>query len=359
MSVFDDTRADWDAREPTRALTRVSLKSRIGVSWHWIGGGRGPGATGSHATCLRQVRAWQYLHQYGAMGAKDIGYNGLICQHARAIEGRGIDWAGSHSPGVNDVHIGYQFMVGALDPFPSDAMIARAVKLRADTAALAPNIRRDWGHRDDPEASTECCGDGLHSWVHSGGPTKAATVTAPGVYPGHALRRGDTGPKVVELQTALGITADGSYGPATEAAVRNYQTSHGLLVDGITGPQTWVSIFEEDDMQLTDPIGGGYTVQDALNRIMGAVPAGAALSRPDADGKPPRLLDSGDGGHLVRKLDAVTIELAAVKSALGVLANSQGLDPGLITKMLTEAVTDAAAAAAAEIAARLANPQES
>ncbi|GLV60308.1 hypothetical protein KDH_71280 [Dictyobacter sp. S3.2.2.5] len=55
---------------------------------------------------------------------------------------------------------------------------------------------------------------------------------------------GSSGPAVTALQRQLNahgasLTVDGSFGPATEAAVKNLQSSHGLTVDGIAGPQTW------------------------------------------------------------------------------------------------------------------------
>lgn len=56
------------------------------------------------------------------------------------------------------------------------------------------------------------------------------------------LQQGSTGPAVFTLQTALHITADGDFGPQTQAAVITFQTHNGLTPDGVVGPLTWVRI---------------------------------------------------------------------------------------------------------------------
>ena len=49
------------------------------------------------------------------------------------------------------------------------------------------------------------------------------------------VKRGDRGDAVRKIQSALGVGADGVFGPVTERAVKRFQRSNGLLVDGIVG----------------------------------------------------------------------------------------------------------------------------
>jgi putative chitinase len=52
------------------------------------------------------------------------------------------------------------------------------------------------------------------------------------------LRKGSKGDGVKMMQEALGVGADGSFGPGTERALKAWQTANGLTADGIAGPRT-------------------------------------------------------------------------------------------------------------------------
>jgi putative chitinase len=57
------------------------------------------------------------------------------------------------------------------------------------------------------------------------------------------LRKGSKGPLVKKLQEALGIGADGDFGPGTERALKQWQADNGLTADGIAGPATQARLF--------------------------------------------------------------------------------------------------------------------
>src|SRR6056300_794521 len=52
------------------------------------------------------------------------------------------------------------------------------------------------------------------------------------------LRKGSKGEGVKIMQKALGIGADGVFGPGTERALKEWQAANGLVADGIAGPAT-------------------------------------------------------------------------------------------------------------------------
>ena len=74
------------------------------------------------------------------------------------------------------------------------------------------------------------CTAGVAAADSTGGASAASEVVV--------VKRGDRGDAVRKIQSALGVGADGVFGPVTERAVKRFQRSHGLLVDGIVGPQT-------------------------------------------------------------------------------------------------------------------------
>ena len=58
------------------------------------------------------------------------------------------------------------------------------------------------------------------------------------------LRKGAKGDGVKIMQEALGITADGDFGPGTERALKAWQEKNDLTPDGIAGPATFAKLLD-------------------------------------------------------------------------------------------------------------------
>jgi peptidoglycan hydrolase-like protein with peptidoglycan-binding domain len=89
---------------------------------------------------------------------------------------------------------------------------------------------------------------------------------------GPTLREGAKGEPVRALQkrlNALGFnagTADGSFGPKTESAVKAFQRAKGLTADGVVGPKTWDKLGIKVSGPVTQgPGGGGKVVTGYVN----------------------------------------------------------------------------------------------
>ncbi|MGH3310236.1 MAG: D-Ala-D-Ala carboxypeptidase family metallohydrolase [Streptomyces sp.] len=74
-----------------------------------------------------------------------------------------------------------------------------------------------------------------------------------------ALAEGATGDDVTQLQIRVSgypgsggvLAVDGSYGPATKAAVTRFQQAYGLAADGVAGPATFAKLYELQDDDCT------------------------------------------------------------------------------------------------------------
>lgn len=90
------------------------------------------------------------------------------------------------------------------------------------------------------------------------------------------LRKGDKGKAIKDLQEFLDITADGHFGPGTEAAVKKWQADNGLTADGIVGPKTWDAM----GLATTDESEQVYTTSNGLIVNRHFLPKGEYLDGP-------------------------------------------------------------------------------
>jgi peptidoglycan hydrolase-like protein with peptidoglycan-binding domain len=72
------------------------------------------------------------------------------------------------------------------------------------------------------------------------------------------------GEAVKKLQTALGIEADGKYGPGTAEAVRKFQGEQGLAVDGLAGPLTLAKV---PGFEITEEQVAASTISDSTPAV--------------------------------------------------------------------------------------------
>jgi peptidoglycan hydrolase-like protein with peptidoglycan-binding domain len=136
------------------------------------------------------------------------------------------------------------------DPWPPEQMEAYAHGVAVILKYAKLDVNRCIGHKEwapkrkiDPLWDMTDFRDKVRD-ILSG--NVAAPDLIPAVEPAPAgratLRRGDGGVQAGTLQRALGLPADGVFGPQTEAAVRAFQRSKQLVPDGIVGPATWKAL---------------------------------------------------------------------------------------------------------------------
>jgi soluble lytic murein transglycosylase-like protein len=104
-----------------------------------------------------------------------------------------------------------------------------------------------------------------------------------------SLQTGASGSSVVALQKALGVDADGQFGPLTLRAVRRFQSSHGLTVDGVAGPAT-LSALGIAEQPATKPVADA---EDPAPEAAEGSTQLASIARCESGGDPTAISASG------------------------------------------------------------------
>ena len=224
-------------------------------------------------------------------------YTFAIFRSGRIYQGHSVGRIGAHTGGRNSTSAGVVFIGNYQSNGPTDA------QRRAAAWLLQHGVHNGWwqvtaftgGHRDTK--ATACPGNaayaalpGINALALGGAPV--SNPVAPSAPAGRrVLTYGSKGEDVRHLQAFLGLATDGSFGPATLAAVKKYQASVGLAPDGSVGPLTWAKV-------------------DA-----GARPAAPAPAPAPAPSAP--VLRRGSTGHEVRELQAGLNRVFPAYSKLG------------------------------------------
>ena len=140
--------------------------------------------------------------------------------------------------------------------------------------------------------------------------TPTTTTTHPlSKYVGVTLKLWSRGEAVSALQKAIGrLTVDGSYGPLTEARVKEYQKAKGMLVTGVTDAKVWNALIADTPVS-TSTTTSGSTVTSLATEF---TPYKATVLKQGSTGTAVKVLQRGLGG-LVVDGSFGSLTLAAVK----------------------------------------------
>ena len=102
------------------------------------------------------------------------------------------------------------------------------------------------------------------------------------------LKNGSKGDDVKKLQKKLGLASDGSFGPGTEAKVKEWQAANGLTADGIVGDGTWSKMFGSAPIAAAPIAAASISIPPSsfkLENLKGHVPDSVLAQIPDTAAK--------------------------------------------------------------------------
>ena len=145
--------------------------------------------------------------------------------------GRGARWLQGAVGAVQDGAIGVKTLERVASKDPSaiiDDMLDQRLRFLRGLRTFA-TFGRGWKRRVKGVRET--------ALRMAGGDVTTASITPDVDF--ETVRSGSNGVWVTKLQNALGIQADGKFGPKTDAALRAFQEANGLEPDGIAGRNSY------------------------------------------------------------------------------------------------------------------------
>lgn len=195
-------------------------------------------------------------------GRSGIGYHFFVRRDGSIYRGRPIDTIGAHASGANSNSVGVCFEG---DYSKNNDMPETQKKAGKEIVAYLKGLYPTAQIKKHKELSaTDCPGkyfpfdeiSGVKASTNKPTTTTATTKTenkgAEIVITLNTLEKGAEGKQVKTLQRlliALGHScgasgADGDFGSATLAAVKDFQAKNGLSIDGIVGVNTWNALLK-------------------------------------------------------------------------------------------------------------------
>lgn len=171
------------------------------------------------------------------------------CNHAGTGTWQGISAGNTHFIGIEAEHSG-----ASDEPWPDVQMeayvrgvaaILQHIEKGSEFCAGHKEYALPKGRKPDPNFDMNAFRSRVADYLDGSASPPALIPDAEpsGADPRPTLRRSDNSKLVKFLQERLKHTpADGRFGAATEAAVRQFQRDKNLVPDGIVGPKTWVEI---------------------------------------------------------------------------------------------------------------------
>jgi peptidoglycan hydrolase-like protein with peptidoglycan-binding domain len=188
----------------------------------------------------------------GPLAQLGLGRDGtfFVIAAGRANHAGGGSWKGITTGNSSFIGIEAENAGTGAEPWPDVQMDAYRRGVAAILKKLGADETMCCGHKEyalpkgrkgDPNFDMDVFRSGVAKILGGTAPA-APLIPAVDDKSRPTLRRGASGDLVKIVQAKVGIDADGSFGPATEAAVRKFQSGQGLVPDGIVGPGTWKAI---------------------------------------------------------------------------------------------------------------------